>query len=199
MKIIIKAGLIGLAAAALVAGVKLASTMENLQTAYNREMNVKALYGAFADKADKEGYPGAAGVFRAVAFSESVHAANHAKALEALGGKAVETVKVPPVKGTKANLEEALKAEINESSTIYPPFVKQAIKENNPQAVMSLKGAMASESSHARLFSKVMKKASQWKEKIKLLVCRNCGYTSEDLNIKFCPFCTHPREEFAEM
>ena len=199
MNTMIRTGLIALAAAALVAGVKIASTMENLQTAYNREMNVKALYGAFADKADKENYPGVAGVFRAVAFSESVHAANHARALEAMGGKAVDTIKVPPVKTTKANLEEALKAEINESGTIYPPFVKQAIKENNPQAVMSLKGAMASESSHARLFSKVMKKAAEWKVKIKILVCRNCGYTSEDINIKFCPFCTHPRAEFTEL
>ncbi len=175
------------------------TTKMNMQTAFNSELNTEVRYKAFATKADIEGYPGVAGVFRAVAFSESIHAANHAKALKALGGDPVEVLKVFEAKTTKTDLEAALKAEMNESGQVYPAFVKQAVKEGNAQAIISLKGAMASEGGHARIFTKLLKAAADWKSKIAIIVCKTCGYSTEDLNIKLCPFCKHPRGEFLEM
>ena len=175
------------------------TTRLNLQTAFNSELNAEVRYKAFATKADIEGFPGVAGVFRAIAFSESVHAANHAKALKALGGDPVEVLKVFEAKTTKTNLEAALRAEMNESGQIYPAFVKQAVKEGNAQAIVSLKGAMASEGGHARIFMRLLKAAADWKSKMATIVCKTCGYSTEELNIKLCPFCKHPRGEFAEM
>ena len=189
-----------LAAVADVGGKPYASTLENLQEAYNVEGVAKARYEAYAAKAAEEGYAGVEVLFRAVAMSEGVHAANHAEAIKALGGKPAAADKKPPlVENTKKNLQVAVRTEKNESGKIYPAYIKQAITENNPQVVMALKGAMASERGHARLFSMALNKLEDWKNKVVILVCRTCGYTVNDLDIKFCPFCTHPRSEFMEV
>lgn len=187
------------AAVVFVAAKPAATTLANLQAAFNTESNAGARYEAFAGKASEEGYAGVAGLFRAVALSESVHAANHAKNIKALGGEPLPDVKPPVVKSTKENLREAVQTERNESGKVYPAYVKQAVRDNNPQAVISLKGAMASEGGHARLFSQALKKLEQWKESVIILVCRTCGYTTSDLTVKFCPFCTQPRTQFAEV
>ena len=89
--------------------------------------------------------------------------------------------------------------ERSESGTIYPAYLKQAAVDGNAQAVKSLEGAMASEGGHARLLSKVLRRAGAWKTKLVLLVCKACGYTTDDLSVKQCPYCAHPRAEFAEL
>ncbi|MFA6434674.1 MAG: rubrerythrin family protein [Elusimicrobiales bacterium] len=191
--------LIMLGVPALAAVVNGASTSENMRTAYNRELNTRLRYEAFAAKADAEGYAGVAGVLRAIAFSESIHAANHYKAMSAPGPQPADPAAAVVPETTKENLKAALRAEMNESGKIYPAFVKQAIAEGDARSIMSLKGAMASEGGHARIFSKLLKKTGEWKRKIAIIVCRTCGYSSDDPNLKICPFCTHPRGEFAEM
>jgi len=187
------------AAAAYAAGKPPATTLDNLRDAFVVEAVAKARYAAYAAKAAEEGYAGIAVLFRAVAMSEGIHGANHAASIISLGGSPAAEVKPPLVKTTRDNLTVAVRTEKNESGNIYPAYVKQAIAESNPQVVMSLKGAMASEGGHARLFSKALKKMEDWKNAAVILVCRTCGYTSDDLELKFCPFCTHPRKEFAEV
>jgi len=190
---------LGMALPALAAAADVLDTKQNLLVAYNQEVNARLRYQAFAEKADKEGFPGAAGLFRALAFSEGVHADNHARALETLGGRAVQSVLVYRVAETRANLKESLKVEKSESGTIYPAYLRQAAVDGNAQAVKSLEGAMASEGGHARLLTKVLRRAGEWKTKLVILVCKACGYTTDDLSVKACPYCAHPRAEFAEL
>lgn len=175
------------------------TTLENLQKAFDGESNAKARYEAFADKADTEGYLGVAGLFRAAAFSESLHAAKHAKAIEALGGTAKTDVKAPVVKSTKENLKAAIRGENDEARKMYPGFLKKAELDQNRQAAISFKGAMATETAHAKLFSKASADMSGWKAKKKFIVCQVCGYTTDDLTIKVCPVCSQPREQFKEI
>ena len=176
-----------------------ATTLENLQTAYNGESNAKVKYEAFAAKAEAEGYLGVAGLFRAAALSESIHAAKHSKAIEALGAVAAADVKTPAVKSTKENLKEAISGENHESKTMYPAFLKKAEADKNQQAMYSFKGAMAAEKEHSRLYSRALSNLKAWKAKKKFLVCQTCGYTTADLNIKVCPVCSQPRSQFAEI
>ncbi|MCX5785860.1 MAG: rubrerythrin [Elusimicrobia bacterium] len=176
-----------------------ATTLENLQTAFKAESNAKARYEAFAVKADAEGYAGVASLFRAEALSEGIHAVKHAKALEALGVTATAEIKPPAVKSTIMNLKEALKSENNEGKKMYPAFAKRAMADKNDKAAMSFKGAMATEASHAKLVSQALAKIGNWKAKRKFIVCRTCGYTTGDLNIKLCPVCAQPREQFTEV
>ncbi|HAF94901.1 MAG TPA: rubrerythrin [Elusimicrobia bacterium] len=175
------------------------TTLENLQKAFEGESNAKARYEAFAAKADMEGYLGVAGLFRAAAFAESLHAAKHAKAIEALGAVPTAAVKAPAVKSTKENLKFAIKGENQEARTMYPGFIKKAESNKNQQAAMSFKGAMATEKSHAKLFSKAAADLNGWKAKKKFIVCQTCGYTTDDLTIKVCPVCAQPREQFKEI
>ncbi len=57
-------------------------THENLIAAFNGESQASQRYLAFAKKADQEGYPQIARLFRAAAAAESVHAGNHLRAAE---------------------------------------------------------------------------------------------------------------------
>lgn len=176
-----------------------ATTLENLQTAFNGESNAKARYEAFAVKADAEGYAGVAGLFRAAALSESIHAAKHAKAIEALGAAAKADVKVPVVKTTKENLKEAVNGENHEAKAMYPAFLKKAEADKNQQAMYSFKGAMAAEKMHSKYYAQALASLKDWKTAKKFLVCRTCGYTTMDMNIKVCPVCSQPREQFTEI
>jgi len=175
------------------------TTLENLQKAFNGESNAKVKYEAFAAKAETEGYLGAAGLFKAAALAEGIHAAKHGKAIEALFGVPKADIKKPVVKGTKANLKEALNGENHESKKMYPAFVKTAEADKNQQALYSFKGAMAAEKGHAEMFSQALAKLGDWKAKKKFIVCQTCGYTTMDTTIKTCPVCSQPREQFTEI
>ena len=59
------------------------NTQENLKTAFAGESQANRRYLFFANKAEKEGHPQIARLFRAVAEAETVHARNH---LEVMGG-----------------------------------------------------------------------------------------------------------------
>ena len=59
------------------------STMENLQNAFAGESQANRKYLAFAKKAEEEGTPQIAKLFRAAAEAETVHALAH---LRVMGG-----------------------------------------------------------------------------------------------------------------
>ena len=175
------------------------TTLENLQEAYNGESNAMVRYEAFAAKAETEGYLGAAGLFRAAALSESIHAAKHAKAIEALGAAPKAELKAPVVKTTRENLKEAVNGENHESKKMYPAFLKKAEADKNQQAMYSFKGAMAAEKMHSQLYAKALANLKDWKAKKKIIVCQACGYTTMDLKLKTCPVCSQPRSQFTEI
>ena len=60
-------------------------TEENLQDAFAGESTANRRYTYFALKAEQDGYPQIARLFRAIAEAESVHALNHLKAMDAIG------------------------------------------------------------------------------------------------------------------
>ncbi|OGR81756.1 MAG: hypothetical protein A2X32_09745 [Elusimicrobia bacterium GWC2_64_44] len=188
---------LGLTLAALATAAGSEATRRDLEAAYNSETNAKLRYEAFAAKAEEEGYPGAAGAFKALAYSERVHATNHSNALAALGVRMTETDTKYLVKNTKDNLTAALKMEKRESVKVYPAYLIHAMADGNEQASTSFKGALASERTHVKLLEKLQEAGADWKKKLMILVCKTCGYTSEDEDLKTCPFCSHPREQFA--
>ena len=55
----------------------MATTAENLKSAFAGESQANRRYTAFARKADEEGFSQIAKLFRAAAESETVHALNH--------------------------------------------------------------------------------------------------------------------------
>ena len=119
------------------------NTQENLQSAFAGESQANRRYLFFAEKAEKEGHPGIAKVFRAAAAAETVHARNH---LVAMGG----------IGSTKENLQAAIKGESYEFMEMYPDFIEQAQADNNKRAEISFTRANAVEKIHHDLYQKAL-------------------------------------------
>ncbi len=96
-------------------------TEANLQTAFAGESQANRRYLFFADRAEKEGYPQVARLFRAAAEAETVHARNHFNAMDGVGS-------------TKDNLMAASMGEHYEFTRMYPPFIATAEEEDNQRA-----------------------------------------------------------------
>jgi rubrerythrin len=56
---------------------------------------------------------------------------------------------------------------------------------------------MMAEVEHAKFYTHAFKELDSWKASGKeFLVCRVCGFTTMDKNLKICPFCSSPRSKF---
>ncbi len=98
-------------------------TIKNLLAAFEGESNAHAKYVAFAVKADADGLPGAASLFRAAARAEQIHANHHSRVLRQLGSDAVAKIHSIEVKSTLENLKTALGGEQYEIDSMYPEFL----------------------------------------------------------------------------
>ena len=154
------------------------ATMDNLNAAFAGESQANRKYLAFAKKAEAEGFPQIAKLFRAAAEAETVHAHAH---LRVLGG----------VKGTAENLQAAVEGEAHEFKSMYPEFIAEAEKEGNNQALTSFKYANEVEKIHHGLYEEALKKfkAGQDLPAAEMHVCGVCGYTVAGNVPERCPVC----------
>jgi len=163
----------------------MSKTEENLKEAFAGESQASVRYLAFAEKADADGLPGTARLFRAAARAEVVHAFNHLRALAAIGE-------------TDENLKTALQGEALEFKEMYPAMVKEAVAENEIEARHSFEYAMSVEMVHHKLFEKAMENESA-NAATRFFVCPVCGYTVRDEAPKKCPYCGADRKKFIEV
>jgi len=173
-------------------------TLEDLMTAYNGESNAHAKYLSYAKKADEEGYGKVASLFRAAAEAEEIHLKNHAEVIKGMGGTPQADIKLPELKSTKENLEDALKGETYERLTMYPEFIAQAKKDNNKAAVRTFTYAKFAEAEHAKLYKQALDNLESWKgAKADFYVCPTCGYTVEGKpSFEACPVCATPANDY---
>lgn len=177
-----------------------ATTLDNLQAAYDGESNANARYLAFAKKADEEGYLGAASLFRAAAHAEGVHVARLAEVIQKMGGLPKADIKAPEVKTTRENLDAALKGESYERDTMYPDFIKQARAERNTDALRVFNFAKSAETEHAKFYQAALNALDSWKAAKKdFFVCNHCGFTVEKITFDKCPVCFEPKSEYQKV
>ena len=112
-----------------------ATTLENLQTAFDGESNANAKYLAFAKKADDEGYTKVASLFRAAARAEEIHMGNHAQVIKKMGGTPKADVKPAEIKTTAENLKGAIEGETYERDKMYTDFIAEARSNGNTDAL----------------------------------------------------------------
>lgn len=175
------------------------STLDNLVAAFNGESNAQARYTAFAARADEEGFKGVASLFRAAAKAEGIHAANHKKVIEGLGGKAEPVLSAPDVKTTAENLKAAIEGESYERDTMYPAFIEQARNEGNKKAVRTFDYAVTAEEEHARLYTSALENLDAWKDAQTFYVCSVCGYTTTNLDFLKCVSCNKPKDNYVSV
>jgi len=163
----------------------MSSTQENLQEAFAGESQASRRYLFFAEKAESEGHPQIARLFRAAAEAETVHARNHLKAMGGIGS-------------TKDNLKAAISGENYEFTKMYPGFIEQAKSENNKKAEITFDYANKVEKIHHQLYQKVLEALEAGKE-LKAepyFICPVCGYTVAGEAPEKCPVCGAPRSKF---
>ena len=164
------------------------TTQENLMAAFAGESQANRKYLAFAKKADADGKPQIARLFRAAAEAETVHAHAH---LRVANG----------VKSTAENVQEAIAGEGHEFTTMYPEFVAAAKRDAHAGALRSFEYAMAVEKIHHGLYSQaaVALKAGKDLPVAKIFVCPVCGNTEVGVAPEKCPICGVPGVTFNEI
>jgi len=179
-------------------------SLTNLCIALNEESNTAARYAAFAQRADEEGYRKVANLFRAVARSEQIHAANHAAAMQTMGSTHPPTIEPVELKSTVENLRTAIAGEQYEIDQQYPGFLREAAAEALVQARRSFHYALASERGHLRLFAAALQHIQECEgtycERLAhtaaYYVCPECGFTATRSELDQCPVCRRARDEF---
>jgi rubrerythrin len=163
-------------------------TENNLLEAFGGESKANRRYTFFAEKAEKEGYPAVASLFRAAAEAETVHARNHLNAMDAIGA-------------TKDNLMAASIGEQQEFMGMYPHFIEIADEERNDRAKMTFDWANKVEKIHFGYFEAALKAVREGRqpEATVYYVCQVCGNTVTGAAPDTCPVCGSPARAFKKV
>ena len=160
-------------------------TIDDLKAAFAGESQASRRYLAFAKKADTEGFPQIARLFRAASASETVHANNHLRAMDGIAS-------------TAENLATAISGENYEWETMYPEFIKDAEAESVKRAVNSFSYAFQVEKIHEELYRQALTalENQQPLPEVEYYVCPVCGNTHIGPMLGRCPICNTPGEKF---
>lgn len=161
----------------------MSKTVEDLKEAFAGEAQANRKYTYFAEKAEQDGYPQVAKLFRAVAHAEAIHARNHLKAMDGL-------------KSTAENLQVAIDGEHYEVHEMYPPYVEDAQAEGNKRALRSFEWALEVEKVHEVMYGEALEHLDQPGEDVDYYVCPVCGYTHAGPMTERCPVCGVAPEKF---
>ena len=153
-----------------------------LYEAYVGEAKAALRLKVFADKAEKEGYPQIAKLFRVISFSEEIH-----------GTRALKLLK--EVKSTEENLAASFESEQKVAGVAYDEFIKLAEKAGNKAAVLHFSQSRDVEEVHAKLYKEAMTHFLEARETT-YYVCKVCGYVSDGVLPEECPFCGAKKEMF---
>ena len=123
-------------------------TLDNLKEAFAGESQANRRYLYFAQKADVEGYPDTAALFRSVAEGETGHAHGHLEYIAEVGDPATGE----PIGSSEDNLTAAIAGETYEYTEMYPGFAKTARDEGFEEIAEWLETLARAEKSHAGRF-----------------------------------------------
>ncbi len=162
-------------------------TKKFLEDAFAGESMAHMKYLIFAEEAERQGKPGLAKLFRAIAHAEFVHARNHFMVLGKIGS-------------LEENVQAGIDGETFEIEEMYPVYENAAEFQEEKTAVRSMHYAIEAEKIHAKMYKKakeLLEKGEDYPAK-KIYICPVCGYTVEEKAPVRCPVCGVPGEKFVE-
>ena len=127
-------------------------TADNLKDAFSGESQANRRYLYFAQKADIEGAPDVAQVFRSTAEGETGHAHGHLEYLEEVGDPATGD----PMGETEDNLKSAIHGETHEYTDMYPGMARTAREEGFEEIADWFETLAKAEKSHAGKFTRTL-------------------------------------------
>jgi rubrerythrin len=127
-------------------------THQHLKDAFAGESQANRRYLYFANKADVEGNPEVASLFRATAEGETGHAHGHLDYLATAGDPATGL----PIGSSENNLKAAVAGETHEYTDMYPGMAKDARSEGFDEIADWFETLAKAERSHANKFQKAL-------------------------------------------
>jgi rubrerythrin len=160
---------------------------EDLKEAFAGESQANQKYRAFASKAEQEGFPNVARLFRTTAEAERIHAEGHLKALDGVGA-------------TADNLKAAIGGETHEFTKMYPPMLERATAAGHKAKRMFGYGVEA-EAVHAKLYALALEAVQQGKDlaETKFYLCPVCGHIEFGEPPEACPICGTKASKFVQV
>ncbi|MBU6380991.1 MAG: rubrerythrin [Betaproteobacteria bacterium] len=127
-------------------------THQNLKDAFAGESQANRRYLYFANKADVEGLPEVASLFRSTAEGETGHAHGHLDYLAHVGDPATGL----PIGSSSDNLKASVAGETHEYTDMYPGMAKTARDEGFDEIADWFETLAKAERSHANKFQKAL-------------------------------------------
>lgn len=162
----------------------MSTTSDNMKAAFAGESQANQKYRAFAKKAEKDGFPNVARLFRTTAEAERIHAEGHLASMEGIGS-------------TAENLQAAIDGETYEYKEMYPPMVDQA-KTDDHAAQKMFGYALDAEAVHAELYALALEAVKKGKdlEGMEFYLCPVCGYIELGRPTDKCLICGTKPQKF---
>jgi len=155
----------------------MSSVEKDLKEAFAGESQAFQKYRAFAKKAERDGFPNVARLFRTTSEAESIHAAGHFKAMDGIGA-------------TAENLQVAIDGETYEFEQMYPPMIERAEAEGH-KAKRMFNYAAKAENIHAQLYKAALEAVERGDDlsEGEFYLCPICGHIEFGKPEVDCPIC----------
>lgn len=131
-------------------------SFENLRQAFYGESAANRRYLFFAQRADVEGHPEVAALFRSTADGETGHAFGHLEFMEG-----VDPATMQSMGNTLENLQSAHTGEVHEYENMYPGMARTADEEGYDQLAEWFRTLALAEKSHAGKFLKAFNRLKE--------------------------------------
>jgi len=160
---------------------------EDLKEAFAGESQANQKYRAFAARAEQDGFPNIARLFRTTAEAERIHAEGHLKALDGVGT-------------TADNLKAAIDGETHEFTEMYPPMLERATEAGH-KARRMFGYAVEAEAVHAKLYALALEAVRQGKDlsETSFYLCPVCGHIEFGEPPESCPICGAKASRFVQV
>lgn len=171
-------------------------TIENLKTAYAKEINRVKMYNLFAERARKDKMKQIEKLYLAIRKSEEIHAQRISELLANHGIQPAQPDDEKITIGTTLQtLKMALSMEEIEYGSMYPNLIRTANTENYEEAVKIFANIQDADSKHGELLRYAIAQTGKI-HVVKYFVCPTCGYIVDTKNVQECPTCKTKISEF---
>lgn len=155
----------------------MSSVETDLKEAFAGESQARQKYRVFAEKAERDGFPNIAQLFRTTSAAEAIHAEGHMKAMDMIGS-------------TAENLRAAIAGETYEYTEMYPPMAERAEAEGH-KAKRMFGYARGAEKVHAEHYKAALVAVESGTDLAEgeFYLCSVCGNIEFRKPEEACPIC----------